>query len=82
MSYRHKVLQDSSFFVLYASFSLYLFHEPVLFFMMKKAGFAQPHSLSDLLLKSALIIPVVILFAALTYYTVEKPFFAKRVKYT
>lgn len=64
------------------SFSLYLFHEPVLFFMMKKAGLAQPHSLSDLLLKSALIIPVVILFAALTYYTVEKPFFAKRVKYT
>lgn len=63
------------------SFSMYLFHMPIIFFILKLNWLTPPHSLKDLLLKTIVILPMIILFSTLTYYTIEKPFFNKRVKY-
>ncbi|MDO4643330.1 MAG: acyltransferase [Cardiobacteriaceae bacterium] len=64
------------------SFSLYLFHLPITQFMVKQFNIEYPTGIKTLLLKSVLIISISILYSSLTYYAIEKPFSAKRVKYT
>ena len=64
------------------SFSLYLFHLPVTFLALKRFGMSYPQSLTEMLQRSTVIIAVTIAYACLTYYTIEKPFAARRVKYT
>ena len=64
------------------SFSLYLFHLPVTLLALKRFGMSYPQSLTEMLQRSAVIIAVTIAYACLTYYTLEKPFAARRVKYT
>ena len=64
------------------SFSLYLFHLPVTLLALKRFGMSYPQSLTEMLQRSAVIIAVTIAYACLTYYTIEKPFAARRVKYT
>ena len=64
------------------SFSLYLFHLPVTLLALKRFGMSYPQSLTEMLQRSAVIIAVTIAYACLTYYTIEKPFNDKRIKYT
>ena len=64
------------------SFSLYLFHHAVIFLALRHFGMSYPQSLTEMLQRSAVIIAVTIVYACLTYYIIEKPFAAKRVKYT
>ena len=64
------------------SFSLYLFHLPVTFLALKRFGMSYPQSLTEMLQRGVIIIAVTTAYACLTYYTIEKPFNNKRIKYT
>ena len=50
--------------------------------MMPKLGLAYPTSYTDLCGKTLLLLPLLIAYATLTYYIIEKPFNDKRIKYT
>ena len=63
------------------SFSLYLSHTAI-YRMMPKLGLAYPVSYADLCGKTLLLLPLLIAYATLTYYIIEKPFNDKRIKYT
>lgn len=63
------------------SFSLYLSHTAI-YRMMPKLGLAYPVSYTDLCGKTLLLLPLLIAYATLTYYIIEKPFNDKRIKYT
>lgn len=63
------------------SFSLYLSHTAI-YRMMPKLGLAYPVSYTDLCGKTLLLLPLLIAYATLTYYLIEKPFNDKRIKYT
>lgn len=69
------------FFLGTLSFSIYLFHLPVGTFVNYFLSLPQPNNMTESVMYSLERIPFILLFALISYYSIEKPFMDLRQKY-
>lgn len=63
------------------SFSIYLFHLPIGYFVSNVFSLGEPTSISQSILYTLIRVPFIVLFSIVSYYSIEKPFMELRTKY-
>jgi acyltransferase 3 len=63
------------------SFSIYLFHLPVGYFISNALNLGEPTSIYQSIVYSLIRLPFIILFSVISYHAIEKPFMELRTKY-
>jgi acyltransferase 3 len=63
------------------SFSIYLLHLPVAMIVSDLLGLSEPNNLAESIGNNLIRLPFIIVMAALSFYSIEKPFMSLRTKY-